>query len=348
MQSNSPRSLSIYISLFVSLFSITLIIITFWYKETDIGLWLMLLIFLLIFGVTFTLVYFTLERFIYHKIKLLYRATQMFRVDKDIDRLDLDMNTDILGKLSKDIARWMVDQHKTIDQLKERESFRRDFIGNLAHELKTPVFSIQGYILTLLEGGLEDENINRLFLERAAVSVDRITNLLEDLDEIYKLESGQLNLKKERINLTKLTYEAVNEIEFKAQKKNIKIKIQDPKEKEVWIFADRDKIVQVITNLLNNAITYSKENGNVSIKSNLLDKKILLEIEDEGVGIKKADADRIFERFYRVEKSRARNKGGTGLGLAIVKHIIEAHGETVTVRSVPGKGTTFTFSLSRS
>ncbi len=348
MQSNSPRSLSIYISLFVSLFSIALIIITFWYKETDIGLWLMLLIFLLIFGVTFTLVYFTLERFIYHKIKLLYRATQMFRVDKDIDRLDLDMNTDILGKLSKDIARWMVDQHKTIDQLKERESFRRDFIGNLAHELKTPVFSIQGYILTLLEGGLEDENINRLFLERAAVSVDRITNLLEDLDEIYKLESGQLNLKKERINLTKLTYEAVNEIEFKAQKKNIKIKIQDPKEKEVWIFADRDKIVQVITNLLNNAITYSKENGNVSIKSNLLDKKILLEIEDEGVGIKKADADRIFERFYRVEKSRARNKGGTGLGLAIVKHIIEAHGETVTVRSVPGKGTTFTFSLSRS
>lgn len=347
MQSNSPRSLSIYISLFVSLFSIALIIITFWYKDTDIGLLLMLLIFLLIFGVTFTLVYFTLERFIYHKIKLLYRATQMFRANKDIDRLDLDMNTDILGKLSKDIARWMVDQHKTIDQLKERESFRRDFIGNLAHELKTPVFSIQGYILTLLEGGLEDEDINRLFLERAAVSVDRITNLLEDLDAIYKLESGQLDLKKERINLTKITYEALNEIEFKAKKKNIKIKIQDPKEKEVWIFADRDKIVQVITNLLNNAIAYSKDNGNVSIKSNLLDKKILLEIEDEGVGIKKADADRIFERFYRVDKSRARNKGGTGLGLAIVKHIIEAHGETITVRSVLGKGTAFTFSLSR-
>lgn len=347
MQTNSPRSLSVYISLFVSLFSISLIVLTFWYKDTNISLWLLLLIFILIFSVTFTLVYFTLERFIYHKIKLLYRATNMFKINKDISNLELDMKTDILGKVSKDVARWMVDQHNTIDQLEERENFRREFIGNLAHELKTPIFSIQGYILTLLEGGLEDQEINRLFLERAANGVERITNLIEDLDAISKLESGQVNMEKKRINFTKLALEVVDELELKAKKKNISIEIEPTYDREIWVDADRVKIAQVLTNLLNNAISYSKDGGSVLIKSNQLDKKILVDIEDDGVGIKKSDIDRIFERFYRVEKSRARHKGGTGLGLAIVKHILEAHGETITARSKPGKGTTFTFSLTR-
>lgn len=347
MQTNSPRSLSVYISLFVSLFSIFLIILSFWYKETNISLWLLLLMFLLIFSITFILVYFTLERFIYHKIKLLYRATNMFRINKDISNLELDMNTDILGKVSKDVAKWMVDQHNTIDQLKERESFRREFIGNLAHELKTPVFSIQGFILTLLEGGIDDKEINRLFLERAANGVERITNLIEDLDVISKIESGQVNMEKKRFNFTKLVYEVVDELELKAKKKKIGIEIEFLFDKEIWVNADRVKISQVLTNLLNNAISYSKDGGKVIIKTNQLDEKVLVDVEDDGVGIKKEDLDRIFERFYRVEKSRARHKGGTGLGLAIVKHIIEAHNETITAQSKPGKGTTFTFSLSR-
>lgn len=347
MQTNSPRSLSIYISLFVSLFALGLIIITLWYKDTSINLWLLVIIFALIFSVTFTLVYFTLERFIYHKIKLLYRATNMYRINKDFSSLELDMKTDIIGKVSKDVARWMVDQHNAIGQLEERESFRREFIGNLAHELKTPVFSIQGYILTLLEGGLEDKDINRLFLERAANGVERITSLIKDLDAISKLESGQVNMEKQRFNFTKLAHEVVDEIEMKAKKKNIKINVQNSFDREIWVNADRVKIAQVLTNLLNNAISYSKEGGNISIKNNQFDKKILVDVEDDGVGINTQDLDRIFERFYRVEKSRARHKGGTGLGLAIVKHIIEAHDETITAQSNPGKGTTFTFSLSR-
>ena len=347
MQTNSPRSLSIYISLFVSLFALGLIIITLWYKDTSINLWLLVIIFALIFSVTFTLVYFTLERFIYHKIKLLYRATNMYRINKDFSSLELDMKTDIIGKVSKDVARWMVDQHNAIGQLEERESFRREFIGNLAHELKTPVFSIQGYILTLLEGGLEDKDINRLFLERAANGVERITSLIKDLDAISKLESGQVNMEKQRFNFTKLAHEVVDEIEMKAKKKKIKINVQNSFDREIWVNADRVKIAQVLTNLLNNAISYSKEGGNISIKNNQFDKKILVDVEDDGVGINTQDLDRIFERFYRVEKSRARHKGGTGLGLAIVKHIIEAHDETITAQSNPGKGTTFTFSLSR-
>jgi two-component system phosphate regulon sensor histidine kinase PhoR len=271
----------------------------------------------------------------------------MFKPNKDISELDLNMNKDILGKVSKDVARWMVDQHKTIDQLEERENFRREFIGNLAHELKTPVFSIQGYILTLLEGGLEDDDINLLFLERASKSVERVTDLLNDLDAISKLESGQINLEKKRFNLTKLLFELKNDIDFKAKSKNIVIEIKDPIDKDVWVFADRDKIAQVLLNLLNNAISYSKEGKKVLIQSSVLDNKVLVEIADNGVGIKKSDIDRIFERFYRVEKSRTRNKGGTGLGLAIVKHIIDSHGETIRVNSSIGKGTSFTFSLSK-
>jgi two-component system phosphate regulon sensor histidine kinase PhoR len=257
------------------------------------------------------------------------------------------MKTDIIGKVSKDVARWMVDQHNAIGQLEERENFRREFIGNLAHELKTPIFSIQGYILTLLEGGLDDKEINRSFLERAASGVDRITSLIKDLDAISKLESGQVNLLKQRFNFTKLAQEVIDELEMKAKKRKVKITVQHSSEREIWVNADRVKIGQVLSNLLNNAITYSKEGGNIAIKNNQFDKKILVDVEDDGVGIKKEDLDRIFERFYRVEKSRARHKGGTGLGLAIVKHIIEAHGETITAQSNPGKGTTFTFSLSK-
>jgi two-component system phosphate regulon sensor histidine kinase PhoR len=347
MQTNSPRSLSIYISLFISIFSLFLIILTFWYKDVNVDFWLIILIPLLIFSVTYILVYFTLERFIYYKIKLLYRATNMLKLNKGVSNLEIDMNTDIIEKVSKDVELWMVDQHKTIGELQERESFRRDFIGNLAHELKTPIFSVQGYILTLLEGGLEDEDINRLFLERAANGVERITSLIKDLDAISKLESGQVNIDKKRVNFSKLAQEVVDDLEMKAKKKKIEMTIDFPIEKEVWVIADPDKISQVLTNLLNNAISFSKSGGKVAIRRSQLDKKFLIDVVDDGVGIKKEDMDRIFERFYRVEKSRARHKGGTGLGLAIVKHIIEAHGETITAQSKPKKGTTFTFSLSR-
>jgi two-component system phosphate regulon sensor histidine kinase PhoR len=345
MQTNSPRSLSIYISFFVSLFSVSLLVLIFWYQNTSINLWMILMYFALTQIITFILVYFTLERFIYHKIKLLYRATRMLKYDENISGLKLDMKKDVLGDVSKDVTKWMVDQHKTIDLLHEREKFRKEFIGNLAHELKTPVFSIQGYILTLLEGGLEDKEINRLFLERAANSVERITNLLEDLDSISKLESGKLNIDKKRFNLNELLNEVIADLEWKSKKKNISIVYEDLQKKETWVFADRAKITQVLTNLLINAISYSEEGKKIKIRTNKLDNKILIDVIDQGVGIRKEDVHRIFERFYRVDKSRARNKGGTGLGLAIVKHIIEAHGESITVRSIPEQGSTFTFSL---
>ena len=347
MHFNSPRAISILISLLVAVVSTIIIAVTVWYMDLNFNILYYIGIFIAEFIIIFYFIIFAIEKFIYYRIKLLYRSAQIFRSKKALDEMNLDMRTDVLGEVSKEVAKWMVEQHNTIDQLEEREEFRREFMGNLSHELKTPVFSVQGYILTLLEGGLEDKDINIRFLEKAAGGVERITNLLNDLDAITKLESGQVNIEKRRFDFVKLALQVTEELENKANKKNIAIAVQNPSEKPVWVFADPVKIAQVLTNLIINAINYGKKGGSIYISHHEFDKKILIEVEDNGIGITEEDCLRIFERFYRVEKSRARKKGGTGLGLAIVKHIIDSHNETVTVRSSPGEGSVFSFSLRR-
>ena len=345
MQFKSPRAISILISLLVAFVSTIAIAITVWYAGLDLSALYLIIVFITVFIIIFYAIIFAIEKFIYNRIKLLYRSAQIFRSKKALEEMNLDMRTDVLGEVSKEVAKWMVEQHNTIDQLEEREAFRREFIGNLSHELKTPVFSIQGYILTLLEGGLEDNDINIRFLEKAADGVERITNLLNDLDAITKLESGQVNISKNRFDFAKLAKQIAEEFESKAQKRKITIAVQNPSEKPIWVFADRVKISQVLTNLIINAINYGKKGGYINIGYHKFDNKIIIEVEDNGIGIKEEDVLRIFERFYRVEKSRARQKGGTGLGLAIVKHILDSHNETITLRSSPGEGSVFSFSL---
>ena len=347
MQFNSPRAISILISLLVAFVSTIIIAVTVWSAGINFNALYFIGVFAVVLIIIFYVIIFAIEKFIYDRIKLLYRSAQIFRSKKALDEMNLDMRTDVLGEVSKEVAKWMVEQHNTIDQLEEREAFRREFMGNLSHELKTPVFSVQGYILTLLEGGLEDKDINIRFLEKAAGGVERITNLLNDLDAITKLESGQVNIEKRRFDFVKLAQQVSEEFENKANKKNISIAVQNPSEKPVWVFADPVKIAQVLTNLIINAINYGRKGGYIKISNHEFDKKILIEVEDNGIGITEEDSRRIFERFYRVEKSRARKKGGTGLGLAIVKHIIDSHNETVTVRSSPGEGSVFSFSLRR-
>jgi two-component system phosphate regulon sensor histidine kinase PhoR len=345
MQSRSPRTVSLLISLLVAFIGTTILILTVWFQEVVVPILYFPAVFILIFAMSFYAVKIAIERFIYDRIKLLYRSAQIFRSKKTLAEMNLDMRSDVLGEVSKDVARWMLEQHRTIDQLEEREAFRREFIGNLSHELKTPVFSVQGYILTLLEGGIKDKDINVRFLEKAARGVDRITNLLNDLDAISKLESGQLNIIKERFNFNKLAQTVVEDMEGVARKKNIKIDLQIPPEKEIRVMADPDKIIQVLSNFILNAITYGEKDGMIWIRCLDLDTHYLIEVEDNGIGISAKDTQRVFERFYRVEKSRNRQRGGTGLGLAIVKHIIDAHDETVSVRSSPGEGSVFSFSL---
>jgi len=233
-----------------------------------------------------------------------------------------------------------------LKKLKETEAFRKEFIGNLAHELKTPVFSVQGYILTLLEGGLEDETINRKFLKKASKGMERITAVIEDMDVITRIESGILELDITNFDLLVLLKNVFFELEEKAETKNIELKIDSSKAK-VFVMADRSRLTQVLYNLIINSIYYGNDNGTTIVE--VIDNKdnVLVQIKDNGPGIEKEHLNRLFERFYRVEKSRTRNKGGSGIGLAIVKHIIEAHNQTISVASEIEKGTVFEFSLDK-
>lgn len=250
---------------------------------------------------------------------------------------------DPLGSVGAEVTTWAEEKRSEITGLKERERFRREFIGNLAHELRTPIFSIQGYILTLLEGGLEDAKVNRDFLERASNGVDRLIRIVEDMDLITQLESGVMTMEVERMDLNAAVREGMEALEMKARER--RVTLRNELQEEVLVRADHDRLLQVFINLFNNAVNYGSEGGWCAVRSFDVGDRVLVEVSDNGIGIAEEHLPRLFERFYRVGKSRARNEGGSGLGLAIVKHIVEAHGGSMTVKSAEGKGTTFGFTL---
>ena len=293
---------------------------------------------LVIFGFIF-------QSYLGERIRTLYRLISNKKfADEEITT---SVNKDVFSKLENDTKKWASVQKEQIAELKEQEEFRREFLGNLAHELKTPVFSIQGYVLTLLEGGLEDDNVNREFLERALNGVDRISAILEDLDEIAKYEFDRYSLKRSVFDIVGLTKKIFGELEKKAEEKGIKFEFSESFD-PIKVDADLGKISQVITNLISNSISYGADGGKTIVRFHDLEKnKILVEVADNGLGIEEKHLPRLFERFYRVDKSRARNIGGSGLGLAIVKHIVEAHGQDIKVRSTEGVGSTFSFTLEK-
>lgn len=297
---------------------------------------------LVVFGVAYAAFSFGIERFVHDRIKVLYRTVHdLKRSRSPVD--EAGMKGDALSRVNEQVAEWASERRSEIKELRERENFRREFIGNLAHELKTPIFNIQGYVLTLLEGGLEDEKVNRDFLGRASNGVDRLMKIVEDLDMITKLESGVMELRVARMDLYASVKETMEAMEITAREKGVRLRNEVVAPSDV--LADRNRLGQVFVNLLNNAINYSKPNGTCTITSYPLGDQLVVEVSDDGIGISAEHLPRLFERFYRVGKSRARNEGGSGLGLAIVKHIIDAHGQTITVKSEEGKGTTFTFTL---
>lgn len=293
------------------------------------------------FGAAYFATAYGLRRFIQERIRLIYKTVQGLRARTDAEQVDLD--SDVLGRVDREMADWASARRSEIRELKEREKFRREFIGNLAHELKTPIFNIQGYILTLLEGGLEDEKVNRDFLTRASHGVDRLIKIVEDLDLISRLESGVMELEERRHDLHQLVEDAMESTELIAREKGITLRDQVPE--GCLVMADRDRLLQVFSNLFVNAINYGREGGHCTISIEDMDDQVLVEVSDDGIGISDEHLPRLFERFYRVGKSRSRNEGGSGLGLAIVKHIIDAHHQTITVKSTEGEGTTFAFTL---
>lgn len=289
------------------------------------------------------------NEFIYQKIKLIYKTIHDLKTPKQELKTMLKEDQDVLDSVNEEVVTWAETQKLEIQSLKDQEEYRREFLGNVSHELKTPIFNIQGYIHTLLDGGLEDEAINRKFLIRADRSVERMISVVKDLESISRLESGRLELNLERINIVELASEVIELQEMKAADRNIKIRFGAKYDRPIYVMADSDQIKQVYINLLDNAIKYGSESGQIILRFYDMDTNTLCEVADDGPGIETNHIPRLFERFYRVDKARDRHAGGTGLGLAIVKHIIEAHEQTINVRSLTGdnSGTTFSFTLKK-
>ena len=291
---------------------------------------------------SYFVIYNAIEKYIDHRIQILYKTIS--KVKGGVD-LTINMDEDVVELANQDVMEWAEGQIEEINLLRETDSFRKDFIGNLAHELKTPLFNIQGFIMSLLEGGIDDPEINRKFLSKAEKNIDRMTSLLEDLDSISKIESGAMNIELETVDVVELSSEIAENLDRKAKDANVQFKIRT--EEEFNVLCDPNKIGQVLSNLLVNSINYGVENGKTVVRFYDMGDNILIEVADDGIGINEDDLLRIYERFYRVDKSRSRNAGGSGLGLSIVKHIVEAHGGNLHVRSTLGTGTTFSFTLQK-
>lgn len=291
---------------------------------------------------SFILVRWLVDQFIYNKIKLIYKNIQDVK-SRPGDYKDID-----LRKATKDVNKWNLKREKEIQKLMIRESYRRQFVGNVAHELKTPIFNIQGYIDTLLDGAIDDDEINRKFLERANKSVGRMIHIIEDLDQITQLEAGTLEIEEEPVDIIDVISDVVDQLEMKAKKRNVNVVIKQQQQKGRFLVrVDVEKIKQVLVNLIVNAIKYGREGGEVLVRTYEMGEQVLVEVADDGYGIPSEHLNKIFERFYRVDKSRDRDQGGSGLGLSIVKHIIEAHNQTINIRSTEGKGCTFSFTLKK-
>lgn len=286
-------------------------------------------------------------KYVAYKLKPIYSIV-FSREVHTTDVLD-ELKDKHVEDISEELTAWASDNDKEISRLKESEKFRKQYLGSVAHELKTPIFNVQGYISTLLDGGLEDELINRKYLERAEKSIDRLINIINDLDTISRLESDMSSMNFRPFDIVALAKEIADQCEMEAAKKEITIAVRgaDKLPSPFRVVADKHYIGQVLVNLIVNSIRYGKKGGQTIVRFRDMIDKILIEVEDNGIGIGKEDVPRVFERFYRTDKGRSREQGGTGLGLAIVKHVIEGHGERVTLRSSLGEGSTFAFTLKK-
>src|SRR5690606_10438342 len=301
------------------------------------------------FVLSFSLLNYVFQKFVYERIKAVYKLIHNLKLGKELkDALGDHKSDDPIGDAEKEVRDWAKQKTFEINQLKAQEKFRKEFLSNISHEFKTPLFAIQGYIETLQDGMIDDNpEMAVSFLNKAARNLDRLSYLIHDLDEIAKLESRQVIVSKEKFDIQTLVRETIDYLEDKALENNIALKFQPKNNNPILVKADRKKIQQVLVNLIDNSIKYGNKGGETQISTIPLIDQILIEITDNGQGIEEKNLPRVFERFFRTDKSRSRDIGGSGLGLAIVKHIIEAHQQNVHVRSTEGIGTTFSFTLEK-
>ncbi len=342
MKTYSPRRLSFYIGAVLAIISIVFLVII---QALSVPVYSYFILAIIYFGIIYFLMINILKIYIDDKIEPLYKIIRDIPA-KEKKKIQTAKKDNIIANVHVEVEKWAKDQIDEIARLKHLERYRKEFVGNVSHELKTPIFNIQGYILTLLEGGIDDSNINKLYLKRTEKSIDRMISIVEDLESINKLESGEMKLKIETFDLVKLVDEVFEMEMLMANERKISLQFKRP-DKAVKIRADKKRILEILTNLVANGIKYNKRKGHVNISFYDLPDNVMVEVADNGIGIEKEHLSRIFERFYRVDKSRSREQGGTGLGLSIVKHIIEAHEQTINVKSVVDEGTTFTFTLEK-
>jgi two-component system phosphate regulon sensor histidine kinase PhoR len=344
LKNPTPRSLALIAA---GVVSVIVLATTYLFSFSQSGWLSIVIIFLVTFCATYFIIVYLLKVFIYRKIKLIYKNMATYKDSKERTLQKVALDEDILGNVNREVIDWQRNRANEIEELKKLEIFRKEFLGNVSHELKTPIFNIQGYIHTLLDGAIEDKEVNTHYLQRAVKSAERLALIVEDLEAISKLETGELILDLRTFDICELVKDVYESSEMIAKERNITLGFKEGSEKSFYVYADKDRIRQVFVNLVVNSIKYGKENGATLTGFYDMDENILVEITDNGIGIDSQHLPRIFERFYRVDKSRSREAGGTGLGLAIVKHIIEAHKQNINVRSTHGIGTTFAFALKK-
>jgi len=330
MRLNTPLKISLFLSIIIILLAT---ICSNLIRENSL-LW-----YIILFTVNFILIYYFLKKLFFEKIRIIYKNIYKFKGTSNLSQMNIE-------KVEQEAEEWANAKEEELNAYKKDQGYRREFLGNVSHELKTPIFNIQGYVQTLIDGGLADQNINLKYLERTNKSVDRMINIVEDLEVISRLETEQSPLDFRSFNIVQLANEATEALELKANEMNIKLKVVNECQTNFAV-GDRDKIQQVFINLLSNSIKYGKEGGETIIRFCNMDNNMLIEVSDNGIGIEEDSLDRLFERFYRVDKNRSREIGGTGLGLAIVKHILEGHNQTINVRSTKDVGSTFSFILEK-
>ncbi|MFN7675227.1 sensor histidine kinase [Flavobacterium sp.] len=330
-------------TLYITVFSSGFLSILLWVFH-EFSMPIILLFALSIATFSFFVIQYRVERFIYRRVKKIYDDVSLL---ESTSFRNQPITTD-MATLTKQVKKFATDKKLEIETLKVREEYRREFLGNVSHELKTPLFTVQGYLATLLDGAINDKNVRKKYLERAEKGVERLIYIVEDLDLISKLEMGDVNLEMSLFNIVELVQNVFDLLEMNADKKNIILMFDRKYTKSIKVFADKEKIQQVLTNLVMNSIKYGKENGTTEVSiEDLVNDKMIVRIKDNGEGIEKHNIPRLFERFFRVDKSGARSGGGSGLGLSIVKHIIEAHGEKIYIESEFGKGSEFSFTLEK-
>jgi len=330
-------------SLFITIFQ-SVVLAVFAYLTTGIAPLLFIAFILLTYFFSFFIIQYRVENFIYKRIKKIYDNVSLL----DATTLYPSQVTTDMASLTREVEKFAKDKKLEIETLKIRELYRKEFMGNVSHELKTPLFTVQGYILTLLDGAMKDKAVRKKYLQRANKGVERLIYIVKDLDMITKLETGVLHLQKEDFDLVELVQNSYDLLEMKATKKNIGLTFDNPYKTPIFVNGDKEKIQQAITNLIVNSIKYGKNNGFIEISiESLIKNKVILRVTDDGEGIEKENLPRVFERFYRVDKSGSRKEGGSGLGLSIVKHILEAHDEKVYVKSEFGVGSEFSFTLEK-